>query len=376
MTCVSNALIIGGGLAGLAAAIALARVGVECEVVELSEKVPLGASLGISGRAAEALAELGIYDEVHDTGTPFNPESPRASQRTADGTLISPGPQRPSWPGARTGVGVYRPTLLEIMGRTARELGVKIRTGVTAKAIDHRADGEVVTFGDGSEGRYDLVVGADGIGSHTRTLLFADAPEPQYSGQFSVRWMVPGTPVQDEAWYIAPTGRLGFYALPGDTVYVVAVFSMAQWRRLSDEEVYARVEELLDSCSAPAVQELRRRLTPDSNLICRPFEWVLVPGRWYQGGTVLIGDAAHATTAHMGMGGGMALEDAVVLAQCVQAASTLDEALQAFMTRRFERVRTVVETSVAMSRLEQEGASPTQNMAMMSKALQAIGQPY
>ena len=374
MACISNALVLGGGLAGLSAAVALARVGVRCEVVEISGAWN-GASLGVSGRAAEALVELGIYDEVYATGTPFNPESPRASQRDGDGRLISPGPQRPSWPGARTGVGVYRPVLLEILETTARGLGVELRTGLTAQTVENGEDATIVGFSDGSEGRFDLVVGADGIGSHTRRLLFPDAPSPAYSGQFSVRWMVPGPPIQDEAWYITDVGRLGFYALPGDVVYMVAVFAMPEWRRLGDAEVHALVERLFDACTAPAVKELQRRLTPESELICRPFEWILAP-EWRRGRTVLIGDAAHATTAHMGMGGGMALEDAVVLAQCVASAATLDAALQAFMARRFERVRTVVEASVSMSRLEQESASPAQNMALMSTALQAISQPY
>ena len=119
MPCLSTALIVGGGIAGLSGAIALARVGVRCEVVELAD-THLGASLGISGRAAEALYELGVYDEVYDTGTPFNPESSRASHRDAEGRLISPGPQRPHWPGAKMEVGVYRPILLDIFADTAR----------------------------------------------------------------------------------------------------------------------------------------------------------------------------------------------------------------------------------------------------------------
>jgi hypothetical protein len=133
---------------------------------------------------------------------------------------------------------------------------------------------------------------------------------------------------------------------------------------------------LLDSYSAPVIVELRRRLAPDSDLIGRPFEWILLSQPWHKGRCLLIGDAAHATSAHMGMGGGMALEDSVVLAQCVAAASTLTEAFDAFMTRRFERVRTVVETSVALSRLEQAKAPPSENVALLTKAFTTLSQPY
>ncbi len=132
----------------------------------------------------------------------------------------------------------------------------------------------------------------------------------------------------------------------------------------------------MDSYTAPAIVELRKRLTPDADLICRPFEWILLSEPWYRGRSLLIGDAAHATTAHMGMGGGMALEDAVVLAQCLDKASTLQEAFETFMTRRLPRVRTVVETSVALSKLEQAKAPPLESRGLMKTAFEAISQPY
>ena len=91
---------------------------------------------------------------------------------------------------------------------------------------------------------------------------------------------------------------------------------------------------------------------------------------------LLVGDAAHATSAHMGMGGGMALEDAAVLGQCISAAATLPEALHAFMERRFERARLVVETSRRLGELEQETAPPAESMALLTKAFMTLGQPY
>jgi len=78
----------------------------------------------------------------------------------------------------------------------------------------------------------------------------------------------------------------------------------------------------------------------------------------------------------MGMGGGMALEDAVVLGQSIASAATLSEALEAFMKRRFERVKLVVETSNQLGQLEQEEAPPAENIALLTKAFATIGQPY
>ncbi len=375
MACISTGLIVGGGIGGLSAAVALARVGVACDVVELAE-APLGASLAFSGRAAEALVELGVYAETHRTGTPFGPDSTATSIRDASGRLINPGPRRPTWPGAVEAVAVYRPVFLDVMAAAAQHLGVTIRQGVTARTIQDGADAVSVTFTDGETRRYDLLVGADGIGSSTRTMLLPNAPLPTYAGQLSIRWMAPGPAIQDEGWYHGSVGRLGFYYLPQNLVYVPAVITMPEWQRMTRDELFALFTRLLDSYTAPAIVELRSRLTPDARLIGRPFEWLLLPQPWYRGRALLIGDAAHATTAHMGMGGGMALEDAAVLSQCVAQAATLPEALGAFMTRRFERVRLVVETSVKLSRLEQEHAPPSENQALLTTAFQTLAQPY
>lgn len=375
MACISSAVVVGGGIAGLAAAVALARQGVRCEVIERSES-QLGASLAFSGWAAMALDELGVYEKVHDTGTPFGPDSTATQIKNAQGELISPGPQRPTWPGAKDGVAVYRPVFVEVMAGTAEELGVTISKGLTVENIDNGEDAVTVTLSNGERRSYDLLVAADGVGSQTRAMLFPDAPKPQFSGQLSVRWMAPGPRVEGEAWYLSDEGRLGFYYLPQGFVYVPAVIDMPEWRWLSDEDVNASFRRLLDSFTAPAVVELRNRLTPESELIGRPFEWLLLPDPWHRGRCVVIGDAAHATTAHMGMGGGMAVEDAAVLGQCVAAAPSLSEALNAFMQRRFERVRTVVETSVKLSKLEQAGAHPSESREVLTAAFHAIGQPY
>lgn len=377
MVCISNALMVGGGIAGLSAAIALSRAGVQCDVVELFDS-PLGASLALSGRAAEALDELGVYEACCATGRPFGSGDTKAMyQWDVAGNLLSRGPQRPTWPGAKDAVAVYRPAFIQVLSEEARRLGVTIRTGITTERIDDYGDACAVTFTDGSTGRYDLVVGADGIGSRTRSTLFPEDPGPTYAGQISIRWMVPGPAVEGEGWYLGPVGRFGFYYLPHQNqIYVPAVISEPIWERKSKKQVLALFTRLLDSYTAPAVVALRDRLTPDADLICRPFDWILVPGPWHRGRTLLIGDAAHATTAHMGMGGGMALEDSVVLGQCIAAAITLDDALTAFMARRFERVRSVVETSVGLSRLEQANAPMSENIALLTKAFQSLAQPY
>ncbi len=375
MVCLSRALIVGGGIAGLSAAVALARIGVRCDVVELAD-AHLGASMGISGRAAEALDELGLYDECLATSRPFDADSKALHQWDASGRLLSTGPQRPSWPGAKTGLGVYRPDFLRVLAEEAERLGVDVRIGVSVESLKEGADDTAVSFTDGSTRSYELVVGADGLNSAVRKMVFPDAEEPVYAGQLSIRWMAPGPFIEGEGWYHGDVGRVGFYYLPQGMIYVASAFVRPEARILSKPEVAELFTRLLDSYSAEPIRELRRRLTSDAKLICNSYYWTLVREPWFRGRTLLIGDAAHTTTSHMGMGGGMAIEDSVVLAQCIASAATVGEALAAFMARRFDRVRTVVETSVAASGLEQAHAPPSENAKLLSAALKTISQPY
>ena len=374
MACITNALMIGGGIAGLSSAISLSKAGVDCEVLELSDTA-LGASIGISGRAADALAELGVYDECYAHSSVWDERSSAGIFWDAAGNMISKMPDRPSWPGAKTALGVYRPQLMKTLEDAARAAGARVDRGITVKSIVPSAHGTFVTLSDGRTKRFDLVVGAEGIGSPTRQQVFPEASGPEYAGQMSIRWMEPGPAIPNEGMYNSCEGRVGFYYMPQKLVYVAAVIASPRPIRPNRDELYELFDKLLSGFTAPAMIEMRSRLTRDSELICRPFEWLLIPEPW-RDSVLLIGDAAHATTAHMGMGGGMALEDAVVLGECISAAATLPEALQQFTSRRRDRIRIVVETSVAISKGEQAGAQPAERMKLMREAFTALAQPY
>ena len=364
-------LIVGGGIAGLSAAIALGNRGMKAEIVEAGRD-PLGAAIGVHGRALDALGELGVLEACIERATMLPIDAPIMD---AAGKPIVQEPRRPS-AAVRPSFGIYRPTLLAILSDAAAKAGASIRYGVTVQSIRDEADSASVRFSDGTSGRYLLVVGADGIYSTVRTSQFDDAPIPAYAGQYAIRWMASGPPIDDPGWFLSPTGKLGGYYVPEGFTYVVAVLDRASWTRMEPPETYDTFARHLDSYSAPYVVELRRRLEPDAQLICRPFEWLLVPQPWFRGCTLLIGDAAHATTAHMAMGGGMAIEDGVVLGQCIYDTKSIPEAISAFTARRFGRCRSVVETSLALSRLEQSRADPAEIRAVAAPAFAALNTPY
>lgn len=375
MACVSSALIVGGGIAGMAAAIALEQVGVHCDVAEIGDLGPVGAGIGLAGRAPNALDELGVYEQVAATGQP-GLGAPTTYDEAGRVVAAPPPPQPIS--GALPPIGAYRPLLAEALLERARAVGATIETGTSITSITETTEGAAVVMTTGEQRTYDVVIGADGVNSRVRALVFPDAPEPEYTGQMSIRWTFPSGPIPGEGWYVAgKLGKLAFYHQPYPRVmYVPMVLNMPE-KRLSQQETYEIVDDLLGRFSAEPIVELRSHLRPDSAFIPRPFTSLLLERPWHRGRTLVIGDAAHATTAHMGMGGGMALEDAAVLGQVFAAAPSLEDALRTFEERRFARTSTVVTTSVALSRREQEDLPPgPETAALMHAAMGVLTAPY
>ena len=261
MACVSNAVMVGGGISGLSAAIALSQAGVKCDVIERDD-AHLGATLGVSFRAANALDELGIYDECCKTERVWTDGNPSGSYDVA-GNLISTGPKqkgrgRDVPPDTKTPIAVFRPTMLRNMEKVAQQLGVNIMKRTTVESIDDREDGCHVTLSNGDERRYDLLIASDGINSQTRQQFFPDAPRPDYAGQISLRWLAPGPQVNPEGWYIGPLGKVGIFYMPQGQVMVAGVISRPTWERPTEEEVFELYTHLLDSYTAPAMVALRQ----------------------------------------------------------------------------------------------------------------------
>lgn len=370
----SRVLIVGGGLAGLTAAVALGRRGIRSDIVEITASgAPVGASITIWGGALKALDDLELMQACRRAGaTEFLVPSNFDAAGVAIGQ-IPPGGHRPM-----PSIGMYRPVLAELLSAKVRELGANIHYGLSIQGLQQQPESVLVTFTDGSEAQYDLVVGADGIGSKVRDLAFGSAVKPQYAGQICIRWMAEGPPIDGpKMLYHSPICKLLSYDLPQENlIYVAVVSDEKDHVRASETEARARLASQLQSFTAPYVRTLAQRLRPDSKVIYRPFEWLLVPRPWHRGRVVLIGDAAHATTAQLASGGGMAIEDAVVLAQCLAGAADVPMALERFIDRRYERVAFVVETSLKLSRLEQQHAPPDAIRGPLMAAIQRLGAPY
>ena len=376
MPAINNALIVGGGIAGLTAATALGRQGVSCEVLEL-HGAPAGAAITIQNRAIDALAELDLLDQFLHEGVP------RTQQEifryfNASGEPI-PTPAMPPEPstGLPSAIVIHRVALARILRKAAEDAGAVVRDGMSITGLTQHDESVTANLTDGSERSYDLVIGADGVRSTTRSLVFGDDVVPRYTGTTMFRWVVPGVPDVGPTGFYQAQELIVLLRLRDGSVYLATGRNYpTQPERFTQDHARQVVREHLESFSAPLMAELRERLTDDARIVVNDYRWLMAPDPWYRGRVLVIGDAAHATTAMLASGGGMAIEDAVVLGQEVRGDGTLAETLQRFMKRRFQRTQLVVETSVEIGEMLKRGDPVPEQNALRGRALGALKAPY
>ncbi len=346
-------LVVGGGIAGMSAAIALARAGCAVDLVEIDPDWRVyGAGITITGATYCAFAELGLLGELQGRGF-----GSRGGTRlcAADGAPIADIAAAPLRPGLPPIGGIMRPVLHEILSRTTRAAGVGVCLGVTVQGWSETAAGIEVTLSDGTVRDHAALIIADGAFSPGRAALFPDCPAPAYTGQYCWRLVAERPPEIDRAHiYTAPPIFAGLVPTSETAMYMWLLEPRAEKARIEAGSEPAALRRIMAPFGG-LLGRLRGGLTANSIINVRPLEAVLVPRPWHRGRAILIGDAAHATTPHLASGAGIAVEDAVLLARLLAQADKVEDAFARFMDLRFERCRDVVESSVAIGALQQSG---------------------
>jgi 2-polyprenyl-6-methoxyphenol hydroxylase-like FAD-dependent oxidoreductase len=350
MSAVRNVLVVGGGAAGAAAAILLAEGGVSVDLIDIKPDVgAVGSGITLQGNALRILRRLGVGDEVLRHGYAFDTLGMRAPD--PHGTLIveledvrTGGPDLPAT------LGMYRPTRAKILLDRAAAVGAKVRFGTTYTTLQQDATSVDVTFADASTGRYDLVIGADGIRSWTRRMLGINL---ETRGVGMGIWRVfaprPAGVTRTDLYYGGPCYIAGYCPTGEDSLYAYLVEEAQDRSSLSPQESLQVMRELSEAYHGPW-DEIRESLTDPSTINYTWFESHVLPAPWHRGRVVLIGDAAHTCPPTLAQGAAQAFEDAAVLAELLLAAGTLDEQLwEAFTARRFERAKTVVDASLQLA---------------------------
>ncbi|WP_371809743.1 FAD-dependent monooxygenase [Croceicoccus sp. YJ47] len=252
--------------------------------------------------------------------------------------------------------------------------GAEIRLGVVAHAIEDDGAGVTVRLSDGSEDRFDIVIGADGIYSDTRQRIMPEAGTPEYTGQAVWRYNLPRPDDLDALHaFNGPTG-VGLVPMSSQMMYMFVTTPEPGNPRYDKAGIARAMREKL-SGTAPQIRELAKGITDDEGVVYRPLETMLLYGAWSRGRVVLLGDAVHATTPHLGQGAGMAIEDSIVLAEELARADTPEDAFAAYRERRFERCRYIVESSLAICHGQIGKSPPVDNHAATTQMFEVCAQP-
>ena len=321
-------VIVGAGIGGLTAAALLHRRGHQVQLLERASGFgEVGAGLQLSPNGARVLAELGLADTLADVGT--TPTRVVFRRWQDDSVLLS----RPMGAAAVERFGhpyynVYRPDLIALLAQAASDVPVRFRTIVTN--VRNTDDGSAVTVdcSDGTQLSADVVIGADGIHSRVRESL-SGPQRTRFSGWIAYRALVPRAEVPHLP--VETTNRVG----PGS--HVVSYFVGREQRHFNLVYIVPEADWDVESWNEPGdLGELRAHFTewsPQLNAILdhvsEPiFRWALHDRepleRWSVGGISLMGDACHPMVPFMAQGACQAIEDAAVLARCLDAVDPTD----------------------------------------------------
>ncbi|GAA0984138.1 FAD-dependent oxidoreductase [Acrocarpospora macrocephala] len=346
-----SALVSGAGIAGLAAAIALGEIGWDVTVIEIkTENTTVGVGLNHPANALRALQALGVYDQVVERGYVY-----RGIKRyTQAGDLIATfEPANPD--DVPFQISMTRADLHEILTDRAVEVGARIELGQTWTAIEQNDAAVTATLADGSTRTYDLVIGAEGIRSPLRRVLFGNAYEPRGTGY--VCWRMPvrrPADVTHSLYYNGEQVKATVINLNAESMYLLVVQQAPPAAALDRTQLAGELSGLLAGFPG-IISDIRASITPQTDIHRGPLEVVELPTTWNDGRVVLVGDAAHAVIPHLAQGAGMAMEDAIVLADELRRhEDDVPKALAAFMRRRLPRVRYVQEEAHAILLNEME----------------------
>ena len=326
-------LVVGAGIAGLGAARALLQRGLAADVVERERAwTGTGAGIYLPGNATRALRALGLESAAAERGSLIT------HQRICDhrGRLLADIDVAALWGNVGPCLALHRAVLHEVLASHGDP--VPARMGLPVQRLSQQDDTVTVEFGDATAERYDLVIGADGIHSTVRQFAVGDGAV-RAVGQLAWRF-VTERPPEVTTWTVLLGRHVSFLAVPigKDQVYCYCDAPIEPTPQ--GDDVTRRLAELLTGFAAP-VPAILDTLDPDSAVHVAPIEEVTLDG-WSRGSVLLIGDAAHATSPNMAEGAAMALEDGLVLAECVASGGDIAQAVARFQARRRPRTNWVL----------------------------------
>jgi salicylate hydroxylase len=353
MTQVHNITIVGGGLAGLAAANALQKFGFEVEVFEQSPTLgEIGAGISVSSQAIKALRAIGVGERTATVGNVSQGIQTRNMHTGEPLEFREPAAVRYGAPHCF----FHRADLLNALASGIEP--AHIHLGQRLTGIEERQSGVTLTFANGTTRQADIVIGADGIHSVVRRALYGE-DHPVYTGQMVWRALLKGSDVSPEI--TEPTGNnqwlgegrhlMSYYLRGREVINVVTQQDTDKWVE-EGWSIAGDPDEMRASFPNP-----EPRLKTLLSLVTHCSKWGLftrpLTDSWGRGRIQLIGDAAHAMLPNAGQGAGQSFEDAYILARWLDAERHDPvEALGNFRRIRIPRVHAVQRRSLANARMK------------------------
>jgi FAD-dependent urate hydroxylase len=340
-----RAVIVGAGICGPVAAMALGRAGIAADIFESHQPAAtdVGSYLTVATNGLDALRAIEAHGSVLEHGFPTE----RTVLFSGTGRRLGDAPAGSTRAGHDVSHTIKRAQLHRALRDEAARRGIALRAGkrlIGADAIGSRVRAR---FADGSHTEADLLIGCDGVHSTVRSIIDAAAPRPRYVGLLNFGGYTPGRVAgESRSWRMMFGARAFFGYVPdqkGGTVWFANVPRHAvdnrereattadQWRQW--------LIELFADDHGPAVELIREgvlELAADNT-----HDLPRVPV-WHKHRTIIIGDAAHAPSPSSGQGASMAIEDGILLAMCLRDLPTVEAAFAAFERARRTRVERIV----------------------------------
>ena len=356
-----TALVVGGGIAGPAVAMALQKAGIEATVYEAQPHAAHreGAFLTLASNGIDALRVLDADRPALDVSF----ATPTITLRSATAKRLGDTRTGGTLPDGTTSRTIKRSDLHHVLHEEAARRGISVEHGRRLVAAQGSPHGVVALFADGTEAAADVLIGCDGVHSTVRRIIDADAPAPTYggllnTGGFTGGVAVPAAPGSYEMIF----GKRAFFgyvrAPDADEVWWFAnVPCPSEPKRdapmdLSAETWHPRLLDLYGGDAGPAAELIERSprvmpLTPIHTLPHLP--------RWHRDRMVVVGDAAHAPSPSSGQGASLAIEDALVLAQALRDAPSAAAALERFCALRRPRAERIIKWAARMNSAKAPG---------------------
>ena len=366
---IETAIVIGGGIAGPATALALRKAGIDAAVYEKypSSAEGLGGMLMVAPNGLRALSIIELEEAVSAVGQPIE----RMVIADGRGGSLMEFAGVPGLPPSRL---MWRSDLYRVLRDAAIAQGIRHQYGKQLVHVEETAASITAVFADGSRASADVLIGADGIHSTVRRLIDPEAPGPQsdgllgFGGESEVS--LPGRPDAIHfvhgaraflGYWLQPNGRAAWFSnLPHKSF-----MSTAEARAIPAEQWLARLQ---DAYRGDVTSEaLVRQTSPTGLFVLGSTDMLPEVPHWHRGRLVLVGDSAHAPNHSSGQGVSLAVESAVELARCLRDIDDLSAAFAAYERLRRPRVTKIAEEAAKRNRHKAAGPIATAVLSLIMR---------